>query len=176
MADVFTIDARGLRDLGGRIARASTTLNQQRDAMLTRLAQQAADRLKAAAPRGTGSTTGSGSGGHLADLFRPAPITVTTTGATISVTNSKTVMGGGKSYFLADLVASGTQPHNIPGAFGYKPPFGVGGRFAGLFHPGTQKDPFIERAMDGFDPSREGQKAAVKVVGAIVGTGTEEAV
>jgi len=171
MADVFTIDARGLRALDGRITRASTTLTQQRDAMLTRLAQQAAARLKDAAPRGKTST----GGGHMADLFRPAPITVTATGATISVTNSKQVTGGGKTYFLADLIASGTQPHNIPGAFGYKPPFGVGGRFSGLFHPGSAPNDFIRRAMEGFDPSREGQKAAVKVIGTIVGTGTEDA-
>ncbi len=166
MADVFTIDARGLRAFDGRIARALTTLTQQRDAMLTRLAQQAAERLKDAAPRGKTTTDG----GHMADLFRPAPITVTTTGATITVTNSKKVTGGGKSYFLADLIASGTQPHNIPGAFGYKPPFGVGGRFAGMFSPGMQPNPFTERALEGMSVASEGQKVAVKVASTIGGT------
>lgn len=33
----------------------------------------------------------------------------------------------------------GTGPHDIPGAFGYPPPFGIGGRFAGRFHPGSIK-------------------------------------
>lgn len=38
---------------------------------------------------------------------------------------------------LAAYVENETKPHDIPGAFGYKPPFGVGGRFNGKFHPGT---------------------------------------
>lgn len=33
----------------------------------------------------------------------------------------------------------GTGPHNIPGAFGRKLPFGIGGRFDGKFHPGSTK-------------------------------------
>lgn len=33
----------------------------------------------------------------------------------------------------------GTGPHDIPGAFGRKLPFGIGGRFEGKFHPGSQK-------------------------------------
>jgi hypothetical protein len=33
-------------------------------------------------------------------------------------------------------VHEGSKPHNIPGAFGYKLPFGIGGRFEGFFHPG----------------------------------------
>ncbi len=38
------------------------------------------------------------------------------------------------SYSL--FVHEGTQPHDIPGAFGIPAPFGVGGRFDGKFHPG----------------------------------------
>lgn len=33
----------------------------------------------------------------------------------------------------------GTDPHNIPGAFGRALPFGIGGRFDGKFHPGSKK-------------------------------------
>lgn len=39
---------------------------------------------------------------------------------------------------LALWVEEPTQAHNIPGAFGYPPPFGTLGRFAGKFHPGTK--------------------------------------
>lgn len=39
-----------------------------------------------------------------------------------------------ESYGL--YVHEGTGPHNIPGAFGIPAPFGVGGRFDGMFHPG----------------------------------------
>lgn len=38
----------------------------------------------------------------------------------------------------------GTDPHDIPGAFGRPLPFGIGGRFDGKFHPGSHKhDGFI---------------------------------
>lgn len=40
----------------------------------------------------------------------------------------------------------GTRPHNIPGAFGRPIPFGIGGRFNGMFHPGSDKHKdFIKR-------------------------------
>lgn len=43
--------------------------------------------------------------------------------------------------FLED----GTKAHNIPGAFGFPLPFGIGGRFDGKFHPGSVKHKgFIE--------------------------------
>lgn len=38
------------------------------------------------------------------------------------------------SYAL--FVHEGTQPHDIPGAWGIPAPFGIGGRFDGKFHPG----------------------------------------
>ena len=38
-----------------------------------------------------------------------------------------------------DFLEQGTKPHNIPGAFGYSLPFGIGGRFSGKFHPGSTK-------------------------------------
>ena len=33
----------------------------------------------------------------------------------------------------------GTDPHDIPRAFGRPLPFGIGGRFNGKFHPGSHK-------------------------------------
>lgn len=49
------------------------------------------------------------------------------------------------SYSL--FVHEGTSPHDIPGAFGYPPPFGIGGRFDGKFHPGTKAVPFLRDAL-----------------------------
>ena len=45
-----------------------------------------------------------------------------------------------------EYLEEGTRPHNIPGAFGRPIPFGIGGRFSGMFHPGStiHKD-FIKR-------------------------------
>lgn len=40
----------------------------------------------------------------------------------------------------------GSRPHDIPGAFGRRFPFGIGGRFNGMFHPGSMKHKdFIKR-------------------------------
>ena len=40
----------------------------------------------------------------------------------------------------------GTKPHDIPRAFGRPLPFGIGGRFNGMFHPGSMKHKdFIKR-------------------------------
>lgn len=38
-----------------------------------------------------------------------------------------------------EYLEEGTEPHDIPGAFGKKLPFGIGGRFQGKFHPGSKK-------------------------------------
>lgn len=38
-----------------------------------------------------------------------------------------------------EYLEEGTGPHDIPGAFGRKLPFGIGGRFNGKFHPGSTK-------------------------------------
>lgn len=45
------------------------------------------------------------------------------------------------SYSL--FVHNGTEPHDIPGAWGHPLPFGIGGRFAGKFHPGTGPNRFL---------------------------------
>jgi hypothetical protein len=47
---------------------------------------------------------------------------------------------------LMALMELGTEAHDIPNAFGWGPTFGIGGRFNGKFHPGTKKNPFVERA------------------------------
>ena len=38
-----------------------------------------------------------------------------------------------------EYLEEGTEPHDIPGAFGRPLPFGIGGRFNGKFHPGSKK-------------------------------------
>lgn len=38
-----------------------------------------------------------------------------------------------------EYLEEGTEPHNIPRAFGRKLPFGTFGRFDGKFHPGSRK-------------------------------------
>ena len=43
---------------------------------------------------------------------------------------------------IAPYVAAleeGSKPHDIPGAFGRSFPFGLGGKFDGKFHPGSDK-------------------------------------
>lgn len=37
------------------------------------------------------------------------------------------------------FLEEGTDPHDIPRAFGKPLPFGIGGRFNGMFHPGSTK-------------------------------------
>lgn len=37
------------------------------------------------------------------------------------------------------FLEEGTDPHDIPHAFGRPLPFGIGGRFDGKFHPGSKK-------------------------------------
>lgn len=37
------------------------------------------------------------------------------------------------------FLEEGTEPHDIPRAFGRPLPFGIGGRFDGKFHPGSKK-------------------------------------
>lgn len=38
-----------------------------------------------------------------------------------------------------EYLEEGTDPHDIPRAFGRNLPFGIGGRFNGKFHPGSKK-------------------------------------
>lgn len=164
MPDLYTVEARGLRALDGRFARASEIAATRRDALLRALAVQARDKLAQAAPRGTGP------GQHLADLFTVTPIATQGQTASVTVTNSKQVRGGGKVYNLVDLLTTGTRPHNIPNAFGWGLGAGIGGRFSGLFHPGTRANPFVSKALRGLDVASEGQKVAIKVAGNLVGT------
>ena len=49
------------------------------------------------------------------------------------------------------FLEEGTDPHDIPRAFGRPLPFGVGGRFNGKFHPGSRKHQgFIKEKSVGF--------------------------
>lgn len=46
---------------------------------------------------------------------------------------------GGRLKPYVQWLEWGTHPHDIPRAFGYPLPFGIGGRFDGKFHPGSTK-------------------------------------
>jgi hypothetical protein len=46
-----------------------------------------------------------------------------------------------KSYSL--FVHNGSEPHDIPNAWGLGPTFGIGGRFSGKFHPGHGPNRFL---------------------------------
>lgn len=49
-----------------------------------------------------------------------------------------------------EYLENGTDPHDIPRAFGKPLPFGIGGRFNGKFHPGSHKhDGFIRNKSVG---------------------------
>lgn len=148
MSEAMRVEVQGLRDILGRFARdADEGLQRRQDQMLRLVATQARDRLSAEAPRGPGA------GPHLADLFALSGLEHDGASATIAVTNSKTVQSrGGRPWALLALITTGTQPHDIPRAFGYPLPFGIGGRFAGRFHPGTQANPFVQRTMSDLDP------------------------
>ena len=62
-----------------------------------------------------------------------------------------------------EYLEEGTEPHDIPGAFGRKLPFGVGGRFRGKFHPGSKihqgfiKDKAVGAIIDYITSKYEGQ-------------------
>lgn len=45
--------------------------------------------------------------------------------------------GNGQPYIT--YLEEGTPPHDIPGAFGRDLPFGIGGKFDGKFHPGSDR-------------------------------------
>lgn len=61
-----------------------------------------------------------------------------TSGAMLSSTTYRIHFSSIVAPYL-EYLEEGTNPHDIPGAFGYPLPFGVGGRFDGKFHPGSKK-------------------------------------
>lgn len=63
------------------------------------------------------------------------------------VPGSITVEVGVWTVPYALMVHEGTEPHDIPNAFGWGPQFGIGGRFEGKFHPGTKPIPFLTDAL-----------------------------
>jgi hypothetical protein len=160
MSDAVRIEVQGLRDLIGRFARdADSGLQQRQDQMLRLIAAQAKERLEAAAPRGPGP------GPHLADMFAVGALEREGSGATIAVTNPRTVSSkAGQTYSLLQLITTGTRAHDIPGAFGYALPFGIGGRFSGRFHPGQPANPFVEHVVSEMDPQAELMRTARGVV------------
>lgn len=72
-----------------------------------------------------------------------------TVGIKGSSNNYDIIIGQGKSGEYVAFLQEGTEPHDIPNAFGLgyvrpnpytgKLPFGVGGRFNDKFHPGSRK-------------------------------------
>lgn len=62
-----------------------------------------------------------------------------TRGSLKSTSTFNIAIGVGKSKQYVEALNEGSQPHNIPNAFGYGENFGIGGRFNGKFHPGQSK-------------------------------------
>lgn len=66
-----------------------------------------------------------------------------------------------------EYLEEGTDPHDIPGAFGKKLPFGIGGRFNGKFHPGSRKhqgfikNKCVQEIVDYITSKYEGQVEVV---------------
>ena len=56
----------------------------------------------------------------------------------------------------AEDVFFGSDPHDIPNAFGWGESFGIGGRFAGRFHPGTQPNQALGNAADDLESVIQG--------------------
>jgi hypothetical protein len=165
MSEALRIEVQGLRDTLGRFARDSDEgLRARQDAMLHQIAQQTKERLAAAAPRS------SGPGPHLADMFALEPLHRDGASATIAIDNPKTVQSkAGRQWSLLRLLSGGTLPHDIPGAFGYSLPFGIGGRFAGHFHPGTHANPFVQQTVEQIDPRAAVMRTARGVVADLAG-------
>ena len=61
-----------------------------------------------------------------------------TSGQMFSETTYRIHFSGTVAPYL-EYLEEGTRPHDIPRAFGYPLPFGIGGRFDGKFHPGSTK-------------------------------------
>lgn len=61
-----------------------------------------------------------------------------TSGTMISSTTYRIHFSSTVAPYL-EFLEEGTNPHDIPRAFGYPLPFGIGGRFDGKFHPGSKK-------------------------------------
>lgn len=62
-----------------------------------------------------------------------------TRGSLKSTSTFDIVIGVGKSKQYVEALNEGSQPHDIPNAFGYGKNFGIGGKFNGKFHPGQSK-------------------------------------
>lgn len=149
-----SLEVRGLRDLLGRFAAYQNAgLRRDRDALLLDVGRTLKDRLHDAAP--VGQTTP-----HLADMFAVSPVRRQGSSASLSITNSKTV--GKKNLNLLQLITEGTQPHDIPNAFGR-------GTWFVAHHPGTKANPFVARVLEEFSPASQLQRFAVKAAASIAG-------
>ena len=66
------------------------------------------------------------------------------------VTNKSSNIASGVKAEYAFFIHEGTQPHDIPNAFGYGPTFGIGGRFDGKFHPGNRAYRYLSKNLSMF--------------------------
>ena len=61
-----------------------------------------------------------------------------TSGRMLDANTYRIIFSGSVAPYVQYL-EEGTDPHNIPRAFGRPLPFGTSGRFNGMFHPGSRK-------------------------------------
>ena len=126
-----------------------------RDALAVRLAEAAERSIKAAAwfPVKTGRLR------DAATYLSPMPGLIGMSACSIVFDSSVAPYVG--------FLESGTGPHDIPGAFGYALPFGIGGRFSGRFHPGSTKHKgFI--SVKAFDLAVEVVESQLRRIGRMI--------
>jgi Bacteriophage HK97-gp10, putative tail-component len=118
------------RTLEGRFAKAD--VGGELAKIVQAWGQQAVTELKQATPRRTGAMQRSWRADYLPSS------------RSVKVANARP---------YAMFLITGTQPHDIPRAFGRPLPFGIGGRFGDKFHPGTKPDPRLEAAVERLEQS-----------------------
>lgn len=159
-------------------SKTGAKLGANRRQMIVTLAERLVSILREEAPKKTGIFAAGIRSGLVQTAWGETMIDVDVQGEHARVT------GGGKSYPLAQLIVKGTKPHLIPKggsaemqAKGYplrfyweKGPHGPGiYRFWSVHHPGTQPNPFIDRAIARWRPDA---LAELKAVGRGIGSGS----
>jgi len=173
MADMLTIETRGLRTLQGHFATyADHGLQRRRDEALQAAGKTLKARLKDTAPRSALTI-----GQHFADLFTVSAVRAGQGGtATVTIANLKTVTSAsGVTYPLAQLLIMGTKAHDIFPVTARALHFVADGGdvFTGVVHhPGTAPSDFVQRAIQSSTIRADLARVAGKVTADLAGGAT----